>query len=395
MSYRHGQDSTLFNSRGATLVLVAILLVVLIGFAALAIDVGYIATTRNELQNISDASALAATAELGEIYINNGSYNHDTDHVLIEAVAIEVGQKNKSAGQSIVIVAADIEMGSWDPDPAAEPRFTVNTVDPSAVRVTVRRDDGINSKISTLFARVFDEDSVAVTADAVAALTGPSDMDPGVLKLPVGLSENQFPDNCKEPITFGDTLDSCAGWHIFDEDKINANDLDAMIVGMIVSHLEGVDWLEENYPNIKEIPSSYESPQVTSGETVFNFQGGTIASLFNSDVNNPAPIEALFDFWKSRDDDEEYNFPDKAPFNIEGFNRDDVWVATVPVYADGMPCENPTGEILIIGQADIIVTQINGPPDNSIDAVIDCNYKRLRGGGGSGGTNGTIPNLVE
>lgn len=395
MRYRHLRHFVLLNSRGATLVLVAILMTVLIGFAALAIDIGYVATTRNELQNISDASALAAAGKLGEIYMNNGSYNHDTDHMLIEDIAIAVGQNNRAAGLSIAIAVSDIEIGSWNADPGASPRFTSNTADPDAVRVTVGLTDDVNGKISTFFARVFGEDSVAVMADAVAALTGPAEMDPGVLKLPVGLSENQFPDNCKEPITFGDTKDSCAGWHIFDEDKINSNDLDAMIIGMIVAHPDGLSWLEENFPNIKKVPAGYDSPHVTSGETIFNFQGGTIASLFNSDVNNPAPIEALFDFWKERDDDEEYNFPDKAPFTDQGFDRNDVWVATVPVYADGVPCENPTGELLIIGQADIIVTQINGPPENSIDAVIDCNYKALRGGGGSGGTIGAIPNLVE
>jgi hypothetical protein len=396
MKHRHVWYFILTNSRGATLVLVAILMAMLIGFAALAIDIGYVATTRNELQNISDAAAIAAAGKLGEIYMeNDGSYNHDTDYESIETIAQEVGLLNQAAGLSIVIAGSDIEIGSWNADPGASPRFTSNTVDPDAVRVTVGRTDDLNGNIATFFARVFGDDSVAVMTDAVAALTGPAVIDPGVLKLPVGLSENQFPNNCKEPITFGDTLDSCAGWHIFDEDKVNANDLDAMIVGMIIAHPDGLAWLEANYPDMNKIPAGYDSPGVTSGETIFNFQGGTITSLFNSDVNNPAPIEALFDFWKERDDDEEYNFPDQAPFNLAGFDRNDVWVATVPVYADGVPCENPTGELLIVGQADIIVTKINGPPEKSIDAVIDCNYKALRGGGGNGGTIGAIPNLVE
>ncbi len=45
-------------------------MLVLIGFAALAIDVGYYMVTRNELQNIADGAALAACSELGEIYRN-------------------------------------------------------------------------------------------------------------------------------------------------------------------------------------------------------------------------------------------------------------------------------------------------------------------------------------
>jgi Flp pilus assembly protein TadG len=56
------------DQSGATAILFAITLPVLIGFVALAVDVGYVMTTRNELQNVADGSALAATRQLGSIY---------------------------------------------------------------------------------------------------------------------------------------------------------------------------------------------------------------------------------------------------------------------------------------------------------------------------------------
>lgn len=56
------------QERGAILVLVAVLLIVFIGLAAFAIDFGYRHVVKNELQNVADASALAATRELGKIY---------------------------------------------------------------------------------------------------------------------------------------------------------------------------------------------------------------------------------------------------------------------------------------------------------------------------------------
>ena len=381
MKHRHTRYFILTNSRGATLVLVALLMTVLIGFAALAIDIGYVATTRNELQNISDAAALAAAGKLGEIYDTDGSYNHDTDYTSITDIAREVGIANQAAGLSIVIAVSDIEIGSWSSGSV----FTSYTDDPdpnpNAVRVIVRRDDSLNGNgngngngnITTFLARVFGEDSVAVMADAVAALTGPAVIDSGVLKFPIGLSENQFPDNCKTPITFSDTKDSCAAWHNFGDD-VNAKLLKEKLIALIVAHKDGLAWLKTKYPKMKIFPVGYDSPEVISGETEFNFQGGTVASLFTSNAMND-----LFEFWKTRDDD----------------NDDAVWLTTVPVYADGVPCDNPTGKLLIVGQADIIVTQINGTPVKSIDAVIDCNYKALRGGGAGGGTIGLIPNLVE
>ena len=60
--------SKIKENRGATAIIVAISLLVLIGFLALAVDVGYLYGTKNELQNTADAAALAATRKLGDIY---------------------------------------------------------------------------------------------------------------------------------------------------------------------------------------------------------------------------------------------------------------------------------------------------------------------------------------
>jgi len=49
------------NQAGATAIIVAITLPMLIGFGALAVDVGYMYVNKNELQNVADAAALAAT----------------------------------------------------------------------------------------------------------------------------------------------------------------------------------------------------------------------------------------------------------------------------------------------------------------------------------------------
>src|SRR6266540_3190302 len=61
-------STRLKDKRGTVTVMVALLMLMLIGFAAFAIDVGYMMVTRNELQNVADACALAATQRLGSIY---------------------------------------------------------------------------------------------------------------------------------------------------------------------------------------------------------------------------------------------------------------------------------------------------------------------------------------
>ena len=52
-------SAKLKSEKGVTPVYVALLLVVFIGMAALAIDIGYNSVVRNQLQNAADAAALA------------------------------------------------------------------------------------------------------------------------------------------------------------------------------------------------------------------------------------------------------------------------------------------------------------------------------------------------
>src|SRR5574341_2645260 len=59
---------SLNNSRGAAAGMTAIFLVVLLAMGAAAIDIGHALVARNELQNVSDATALAGDRALGIIY---------------------------------------------------------------------------------------------------------------------------------------------------------------------------------------------------------------------------------------------------------------------------------------------------------------------------------------
>ena len=56
------------DERGAVVVVVAMLLVVILGFTALVIDLSWLFVVRGELQNAADAGALAGVVEL----VNNG-----------------------------------------------------------------------------------------------------------------------------------------------------------------------------------------------------------------------------------------------------------------------------------------------------------------------------------
>ena len=67
------------DQRGAAAIVVAIAQVFfLIGFAALAMDVGFLFASKNELQNAADSAALAGAGLLGQIYANMSEADQQT-----------------------------------------------------------------------------------------------------------------------------------------------------------------------------------------------------------------------------------------------------------------------------------------------------------------------------
>jgi Flp pilus assembly protein TadG len=401
------------NQKGVSAVIVAILLAMLFCFAALAIDVGYMYVTRNELQNIADAAALAGARELGIIYLamdysDQANYDVDADggRPSINSAAIDVAGKNKAANLNIVINSEDIFIGQWDGT-----NLTVTPTTPDAVRVIARRDDSANGPVTAFFAAIFnifggDHDTFSVSAVATAALTGPSIVDEGEMKLPIGLSENQFPNNCTDEIQFSPTTDSCAGWHNF-LDPINASKLSDKLLGFIQADVQpdgstGAEWLETHF-EMNQPPDEAVTPETTT-EDSYEFQGGTISSLFlggkllwdtpptptmpdepigiDGDPKHPAPFPALFDYFRFRDGDDDNS----------------VWTATSPVYKDSDECINPNTDIELVGFATVKVIMPNPPPDSTVTVQVECNLTLIEGRGGGGvygNIKGSIPNLVE
>ena len=253
------------NQRGVTAVVVAIVIAVLLGFVALAVDIGYVAATKNELQNVADSAALAGAGLLGQIYLNmsmtqqqayvcndedhlpTDGYLYDNLSIIAQAQDVVGSGKNKAGSQDITIRSEDVLINKWTGTP-----FNVNNYNqPDAVRVIARRDNAANGPISTFFAKIFGINTADVTADATAALTGVAVMDKGKLNLPIGLSYWQFFSDCDpgtpnvgicaEEITFSPTTDSCAGWHNFFDSISGEFEADKLIAFIQGDECEGDD----------------------------------------------------------------------------------------------------------------------------------------------------------
>jgi len=411
MSNSFAACAVLRGQTGATTVLVAVVLPILIGIVALAVDIGYLMVTRNELQNVADAAALAGGRQLGVIYQGMTSDEQESyvcNPATIIPIVQEVGLNNSAGGQdAIAINTADIEIGTWQTGV-----FSATLDQPNAVRVTARRDTSANGPIVTFFAKIFGIDTMEVSARATAALTGQATSEEGELELPVGISRKWFEDRtgtpCGDHIKFSPTTapDACGGWTTFTYGS--------------------------NTANLKKIlDGDLESEGTTAGETEFEFTGGDLAAAFSNLLSlfqrKGYDVDAS-DNWIYDYDGNMVRFAtveqggvplyeldaagnvvldkDGNPVQLEypdgTLRNKHAWETTVIVYSnlDGTAdCSNPNQQKKVVGYARIRLTDVVDSPSRLVVGEIVCNYvdnADSRGGGGEGfSLMGSIPGLVE
>jgi hypothetical protein len=194
------------NQRGVTAILVALLLVVLVGFTALAIDVGHLVLARNELKNAADAGALAGARFL---YTDDGTAVNDGAN----QIAYEAATANKSENLAVEVQwvsgnTGDIQRGHWC---FATREFTANDslerVDLwdssmeeldanedfiNALRVVTRRE---TSPVASFFARIFGHQGFQLSAEAVGYIGFAGTLQPYEVDQPIGI--------CKQSIIYG------------------------------------------------------------------------------------------------------------------------------------------------------------------------------------------------
>ncbi len=136
------------DRRGSIIVLTALLLVVLIGMLAYAIDLGYIANTHTEVRMAADAAAFAGAGAL-----INGTTAANTEALKFLAL-------NKVGGRTLGASNAVIEFGAWN---TTTRTFGSTTGTPSAIRVTAT-----DTSQPLFFAGVFGKKTFDTSAKAVA-----------------------------------------------------------------------------------------------------------------------------------------------------------------------------------------------------------------------------------
>ncbi|UCE60835.1 MAG: hypothetical protein JSU63_03615 [Phycisphaerales bacterium] len=168
------------RERAVVAVQVSVVMVVLIGFAALTIDVGALYNARADLQRAADAAALAGTSS----YTSDDMIRVRTEVGGTEALAAVINEartrvglysaSNPTLGLSTTLVdQGDILTGWMNADSTSE---TIHTnpvpIDYNAVQVTVRRAAGeslasngpVNFYFASIWGKYFGETSASATA---------------------------------------------------------------------------------------------------------------------------------------------------------------------------------------------------------------------------------------
>ncbi len=155
--------------RGTIIVLSAVLLVVLLGFVALTVDVGFIQMTRTQLQSAADAGALAGATEL------SGSADAATVRTNVKNAVVATGLLHRNGDQNALTINpnTDITFGKiyYPPGSSTYSILWGDAQSPySVVKVRAQRSAGSggDNRLPLFIAPVIGNSKAEVWAEAIA-----------------------------------------------------------------------------------------------------------------------------------------------------------------------------------------------------------------------------------
>jgi Flp pilus assembly protein TadG len=217
------------RQRGASTVLFALSLGVLLGLGALAIDASNLYVARGELQNAADAGALAGARVL---YVADGSAVNPGAN----DVALAAALANTSQGTAVEVVS--VERGHWSfrdrsftANPSLEPvdlfdatteELDVNVNFINAVEVVTERRA---TPIQAFFGFVLGFDSYAMTSRAVAYIGFAGTLRPHDVDQPIAICKQKLLEGGEYDCSIGrfipssdaNSMSETGGWSSFEQ----------------------------------------------------------------------------------------------------------------------------------------------------------------------------------
>lgn len=348
------------RERGVTAVVVAIVITVIAGFAALVINVGHMMAIRGQLQGATDSAALAAAVEL------DGSA--EGLELAKDAAVSYAGRHATDRGMSVVVRRDDdVIFGEW--------HFAARTFEPvagtgpaelariNAVRVLAGREEArgdASPAMEVALGGVLGREKAEVRAESVAVLGGPSEGECGI---PIAFADcliqpggEGTPLKCDEPLTFHSDGADGIGWTNLTQDPSVNTDLirNMLLAAANFGDPAYAEWCHE----------------VKLGDPIA--------------VSNGAQVNAVINELQALIERRLYAPIVKLPAGSESCG--DKFNA----HAAGAP---------VGGFASFTILAVNGGREKSIVFELDCEKvdapPKTEGGGPNYGTVATVPRLVR
>lgn len=155
---------------GNILVLTAFMMVVMIAMIGFAVDIGYVALVKTQLQASADSAAMAATWDLLENVSTNPTTNVATTLACARTTAGLFAQSNLVAGDGPQLAFDDVAFGRLEVTAGRDAVMSSNYPGTyNAVSVRVRRQQSSNSEVPMFFARALGVFTCPSQAQATAA----------------------------------------------------------------------------------------------------------------------------------------------------------------------------------------------------------------------------------
>jgi Flp pilus assembly protein TadG len=218
---KRGEKGFLDNESGGVAVYVAIGLVVLMGCAALALDIAHLVAVKRELTKAAEAGALSGARGLWPVALPTLSGSRDPDPDTSQTWALSAATKNKVDGANLTTGEVTVEVGRWN---YATKQFTPgNNASANGVRVTTHRDG-----VQMILAQILGQDPRNMSATAVAVMDFANAVGQGTL--PIAINREYTDPGTPLFINFTpDPLDN-GGWFADPPDKTSAKTFKDYIV---------------------------------------------------------------------------------------------------------------------------------------------------------------------
>ena len=285
------RDDDRHNDRGSVMVVAALAMVALVLFAALAIDVGFIWSSRTQSQNVGDSAALAAAQTMIFFPDPANSPTYEFAEGAAETAAINYAAANSTvANPSVDVLTSDIEFGNWNLDTRTlDPGDPMNPDTMTGVRVNVRMDGTENQQSPGMLSRLLTKSDgtrpfmqgFAVNNTAVAYLGFQGTFADGEFNVPVAV------DACELTSNGGCGSDFCTKVEQTTACTLNKPQTDAtgLICGVFHdTNVQNMCWTafsdKTNNPLLKDVIDDGNAGEVKAGDKV-DIDNGTKTSVLD------------------------------------------------------------------------------------------------------------------